>query len=101
MVETGLMSQDTTQKPSNWSIGCPHFFLIFLISISVNALFFRVLIIPHLLIFGTWAALVIYQASWRYKSILVGDLALLTSILQLSGYGLGFIYELFKKGVKG
>lgn len=79
----------------------PTFFLIFLGSISVNALFFRVLIIPHLLIFGTWAALVIYQASWKYKSILVGDLALLTSILQLSGYGLGFMFELFKKSVKG
>lgn len=79
----------------------PTLFLIFLGTVGINAIFFRVLIIPHLLIFGIWAALVIYQASWKYKSILVGDLALMTSLLQLCGYGLGFVYELFKKRVKG
>ncbi len=79
----------------------PTFFLMFLISILINAIFFRVFIIPHLLIFGVWAGLVIYEASWRYKSILVGDLALLASIVQLCGYGSGLIFELFKKAVKG
>jgi len=79
----------------------PTFFLIFLLSILVNAIFFRVLLIPHLLIFGVWAGLIIYEASWRYKSILVGDLALMTSIVQLCGYGSGLVYELFRKGLKG
>lgn len=79
----------------------PTFFLSFLVSILVNAIFFRVFLIPHLLIFGTWAALVIYQASWKYKSILVGDLALMTSIVQLCGYGAGLIFELFRKTFKG
>lgn len=79
----------------------PTFFLLFLVSIIVNAVFFRIFMIPHLLIFGTWAALVIYQASWKYKSILVGDLALMTSIVQLCGYGAGLIFELFKKSLKG
>lgn len=79
----------------------PTFFLMFLLSILVNAIFFRVLIIPHLLIFGVWSGLVIYQASWRYKSILVGDLALMTSIVQLCGYGSGLVFELFRKGLKG
>lgn len=79
----------------------PTFFLMFLLSILVNAIFFRVLIIPHLLIFGVWAGLVIYQASWRYKSILIGDLALLTSIVQLCGYGSGLVIELFRKNLKG
>lgn len=79
----------------------PTFFLMFLLSILVNAIFYRVYIIPHLLIFGIWVGLIIYQASWRYKSILVGDLALLTSIVQLCGYGSGLVYELFRKGLKG
>ncbi len=79
----------------------PTFFLLFLGSIVVNAIFFRVFMIPHLLIFGTWAALVIYQASWKYKSILVGDLALMTSIVQLCGYGAGLVFELFRKTLKG
>jgi glycosyltransferase involved in cell wall biosynthesis len=79
----------------------PTFFLIFLLSILINAIFFRVFIIPHLLIFGVWGGLIIYEASWRYKSILVGDLALLASIVQLCGYGSGLVYELFRKGLKG
>jgi GT2 family glycosyltransferase len=79
----------------------PTFFLFFLLSLLVNAIFFRVLIFPHLLIFGFWAGLVIYQASWRYKSILVGDLSLMTSIVQLCGYGSGLVYELFRKRLKG
>jgi glycosyltransferase involved in cell wall biosynthesis len=79
----------------------PTFFLFFLLSLLVNVIFFRVLIFPHLLIFGFWAGLVIYQASWRYKSILVGDLALMTSIVQLCGYGSGLVYELFRKRLKG
>lgn len=79
----------------------PTFFLVFLLSILVNAIFFRVLMVPHLLIFGIWAGLVIYQASWKHKSILVGDLALMTSIVQLCGYGSGLVFELFRKVVKG
>lgn len=78
----------------------PTFFLLFLISIIMNALFFKFFLIPHLLILGVWAGLVIYTASWKYQSILVGDLALLTSLIQLCGYGAGLVVELFKKGVK-
>ncbi len=75
----------------------PVFFLLFLLSIPVNALFFQVCLVPHLLIFGAWAGMVIYTASWKYQSILVGDLALLTSVIQLCGYGAGLLVELFKK----
>ncbi|MFN3999618.1 glycosyltransferase [Algoriphagus sp.] len=75
----------------------PTFFLMFLLSLLLNGIFFRVFIIPHLLIFGAWAVLVIYQASWKYRSILVGDLALFTSIIQLCSYGLGLVVELFNK----
>lgn len=79
----------------------PTIFLIFLLSILVNTIFLRIYIIPHLLILGVWAGLIIYQASWRYKSILVGDLALMTSMVQLCGYGAGFVFELLIKKVKG
>lgn len=78
----------------------PTFFLLFLISIILNALYFHFLLIPHLLILGVWAALVISTSSWKYQSILVGILALLTSIIQLCGYGAGLVVELFRKGVK-
>lgn len=78
----------------------PTFFLLFGISILVNGLFFWFYILPHVLIFGLWAALVIYEASWKYQSILVGALALMTSIIQLCGYGAGLVVELFRKTFK-
>ena len=77
----------------------PTFFLIFLISNVVNAAFFKFLLIPHLLILGVWAVLVVFSASWKYKSILVGNLALLTSVIQLCGYGAGLVVELLRKKV--
>ncbi len=79
----------------------PTFFLIFLISIVVNAAFFKFLLIPHLVVFGVWAVLVIYSASWKYQSILIGNLALLTSLIQLCSYGAGLVVELFNKRLKG
>jgi glycosyltransferase involved in cell wall biosynthesis len=79
----------------------PTFFLLFLLSIILNALFFKFFLIPHLLILGIWAGLVIYTASWKYQSILVGDLALLTSVIQLCGYGAGLVYELVGKLYRG
>lgn len=75
----------------------PTFFLLFLLSIIANGLFFQIYFIPHLLILGVWAGLVIYSASWKYQSILVGDLALMTSMIQLCCYGAGLVVELFKK----
>ncbi|GAB2492622.1 glycosyltransferase family 2 protein [Algoriphagus taiwanensis] len=79
----------------------PTFFLFFLISLLINGLFLKIFFIPHLLIFGAWAGLVIYQASWKYQSILVGDLALMTSIIQLCGYGSGLLLEFLRKQVSG
>ncbi|MCU0400202.1 MAG: glycosyltransferase [Algoriphagus sp.] len=79
----------------------PTFFLIFLISIIVNAAFFKFLLIPQLVVFGVWVALVIYSASWKFQSILIGVLALLTSLIQLSSYGAGLVFELLKKTLKG
>ncbi|MBS4072826.1 MAG: glycosyltransferase [Algoriphagus sp.] len=76
----------------------PTFFLIFLISIVVNAAFFKFLLIPHLLILFVWAALIVVSASLKNQSILVGELALLTSLIQLCGYGAGLVVELVRKG---
>ena len=79
----------------------PSFFLLFLISIGLNLIFFQFLLIPHLLIFWAWAILVIYQAFWQHGSLLVGHLSLLTSIVQLCGYGSGLLVELALKWRKG
>lgn len=78
----------------------PTFFLFFLLSILISLVFFKFLLFPQLLILGVWAGLVIYSASGKYQSILVGDLALLTSMVQLCGYGLGLVVELVRKFLK-
>ncbi|GAA0880786.1 glycosyltransferase [Algoriphagus jejuensis] len=77
----------------------PTIFLFFVLSIIFNCLFFQIFLIPHLLIIGIWAGLVVYTACWKYKSISVGGLALMTSVIQLCGYGAGLIVELFRKSV--
>lgn len=79
----------------------PTFFLLFLISIPVNAIFYQIYLIPQLLLLGIWAGLVIYDASWKYRSILVGGLALMTSLIQLCCYGSGLVFEFFRKKAKG
>lgn len=79
----------------------PTFFLLFLTSIGMNVLFFQLFLIPHLLVLGAWGAMVIWTASWKYHSILLGVLALITSIIQLCCYGAGLVFELFRKVAKG
>ena len=79
----------------------PSLFLLFLISIGVNLVFLKFMLIPQLLIFWVWALLVINQAYWKYGSLLVGHLALLTSLAQLCGYGAGLLVELAIKLRKG
>ena len=79
----------------------PSLFLLFLISIGVNLIFLKFMLIPQLLIFWAWAILVINQAYLKYRSLLVGHLALLTSLVQLCGYGSGLLVELAIKLRKG
>ena len=79
----------------------PSLFLLFLISLGVNLIFVQLLLIPQLLMLGTWATLVVIQATMQYRSPLVGVMALVTSLVQLSGYGLGLLWELVVKWTKG
>jgi glycosyltransferase involved in cell wall biosynthesis len=79
----------------------PTFFLFFLVSLVINLLFVQVLHIPQLVIFWIWAGLVVYQATWNSGLLLVGHLALLTSLVQLCGYGSGLLVELSIKLRKG
>ena len=79
----------------------PTFFGLFLLSILVNAVFFQIFLVPHVLVLGAWGAMVIWTASWKYQSILVGDLALMTSIIQLCCYGAGLVFEFVRKLSKG
>ena len=74
---------------------------LFLISLAVNLIFIQLLLLPHLLMLGIWATLVLSQATLQYRSPLVGALALATSVVQLAGYGLGLLWELFVKWTKG
>jgi GT2 family glycosyltransferase len=78
----------------------PTFFLFFLISIILNAVWIKWLLIPHLLVLIVWKVLIVFSASRKYQSLLVGDLSLLTSIVQLCGYGSGLLYELLIKFLK-
>jgi glycosyltransferase involved in cell wall biosynthesis len=79
----------------------PTFFLLFLLSTVINTFSLRILLIPNLLLVGAWVALVISESSWRYKSILVGVLSLVTSVVQLCSYGAGLIVEFLLKLFKG
>jgi GT2 family glycosyltransferase len=79
----------------------PTFFLLFLLVIGGNFLFFDFYPFLHLGILGVWGGLVILSSTLKYKSPWVGVLALLTSLVQLCGYGAGLVFELFKKVVKG
>jgi glycosyltransferase involved in cell wall biosynthesis len=79
----------------------PSFFLLFLISLAVNLIFIQVLLLSQLLVLGIWATLVVGQASLQYRSPVVGAMALVTSLVQLSGYGLGLVWELVVKWTKG
>ncbi|WP_111672401.1 glycosyltransferase [Algoriphagus litoralis] len=79
----------------------PTFFLFFLFSIVLNILVVNYFPIFHLGILGTWGGLVMVSATQKYKSIWVGVLSLLTSLVQLCGYGAGLVFERFKKALKG
>lgn len=79
----------------------PTFFLLFLCSIVVNILFVNSYQILHLGILGIWGGLVLVSATLKHRSLRIGALALLTSLVQLCGYGAGLVFELFKKAVKG
>ena len=79
----------------------PSFFLLFLIALAVNLLFIHLFPILHLLILGVWAFLVLVQSTWQYRSPVVGIMALGTSLVQLSGYGMGLLLELAIKWTKG
>jgi len=79
----------------------PTFFLVFLFSIVLNILVVNFYPTLHLGILGIWGGLVIVSATLKYKSLWVGVLALLTSLVQLCDYGAGLVFELFKKAVKG
>lgn len=79
----------------------PSLFLLFLVSLVVNLIFIQLLLFPHLVILGVWASLVLVQSTWQYRSPWVGILALCTSLVQLSGYGMGLLWELVIKWTKG
>lgn len=79
----------------------PTMFLLFCISCIATYFLFSPIFYLQMLILLFWAAAIIIQSSLRYKSIIVGGLSLVTSVMQLFSYGSGLVYELFRKQVYG
>ncbi len=79
----------------------PTIFLLFLLAIVANFLLVNFYPILPLVVLGIWGGLVIVSSTLKYRSLWVGLLALLTSMVQLCGYGVGMLVELFKKSIKG
>lgn len=77
----------------------PTMFVLFLLSFGPlwNSPVFGV----ELLLFGVWGVLLLVSAAMQFRALDVATLALICSIVQLSAYGAGLIYELVLKGMKG
>lgn len=72
----------------------PAFFTIGLVSCLFMILFQSPLSIFVTAILLLYFLLIFFEASFQNKNIIIGFLAILTSIIQLTGYGIGFITEL-------
>ncbi|TFV94760.1 glycosyltransferase [Algoriphagus kandeliae] len=79
----------------------PSLFLAFLISLSLTGMLGWRIFMLQFLVFSCWVLAVWISATFKTKSFLAGLLAIVTSILQLSAYGLGFIWEFLVKIFKG
>ncbi|EON78015.1 Glycosyltransferase [Lunatimonas lonarensis] len=60
-----------------------------------------VLFLPVALFFLIWAVGVVVSASWETRSVLIGFLALVTSVAQLSSYGAGIAVEGIRSSASG
>lgn len=79
----------------------PTLFLLFCISIPFTYLFSFKLFLLQVMVFSAWSLGVMINSSIENKSIKVGLLSWITSIIQLSSYGAGLLSELIKKKVNG
>ncbi|MCH7398744.1 glycosyltransferase [Belliella sp. DSM 107340] len=82
----------------------PAFFLVFECSLLLMLLVYpytNVFFIIGMLIFAIWKTSIFVHASVVNTSIKIGILSIITSIGQLSAYGLGMITEGVKKIIKG
>jgi GT2 family glycosyltransferase len=77
----------------------PSLFLLFLIATLAGVLPDTMILQRFLL--GFWAGMILISATGQTRSIWVGLLSLVCSVVQLSSYGLGLIYELLVKLFKG
>lgn len=67
---------------------------IFLLTLPFwNPILFKILIIPYIVFF----ALILVHASVKNRNLTIGLLSTIASFLQLTGYGLGFLSEWWKK----
>ncbi|MCS5490435.1 glycosyltransferase [Algoriphagus limi] len=78
----------------------PSLFSVFLISLILSGILGWKLFEAQLLVFSFWVLAVFLSATFKTKSLLAGFVSIVTSILQLSTYGMGFIWELLVKTFK-
>ncbi|NVJ84904.1 MAG: glycosyltransferase [Algoriphagus sp.] len=79
----------------------PSLFVVFLISLVLSGMLGWKLFYLQSVVFGFWVVGVFLSVTFQTKSLPVGILAILASILQLSAYGVGFIWEFLIKLFKG
>lgn len=75
--------------PALFTVG----FLFYLSLPLWNPALFGWLSIP----FGAWTGAILLHASWKYRDPLVGLLSMAASVVQLTGYGTGYLRERLRK----
>jgi glycosyltransferase involved in cell wall biosynthesis len=85
------------------SLKLTHFFpAVFLVGIFFSIAFALVFKNPlFLLVYIVYLGLLFVEASWTYKSLKLGIFSLVAALVQMAGYGSGFIYSFFKRVVFG
>ncbi|MBN7817907.1 glycosyltransferase [Algoriphagus pacificus] len=79
----------------------PFFFLLFCLATPFAFFLNKTIFYLQVGVLFTWATAIVLQATLQSKSISVGVLSLITSVVQLFSYGLGLALEWVKKTLKG
>lgn len=79
----------------------PTAFLCFLLLMVVAALGNWQIFRFQAFLFFSWVVLVLLSASFQFRSVRVGGLAVITSLVQLTGYGAGLLIAWCKKFLQG
>lgn len=79
----------------------PAAFTLFLVSIIPFSFLDHAIVAFQLFVIGLWLGTILVDSSKQYRSMPVSILSLITSLTQLVGYGVGLVFELGIKVLKG